>query len=81
MWKNGTVKGLRARGGFEVNITWSNDYITNAQIISLLGNDCVVRTPTPLKLKGTNIVSKESTYSFVISFKTVKDKKYELVKP
>jgi alpha-L-fucosidase 2 len=79
-WKSGFVKGLRARGGFEVDINWSNSYITNAKIISLLGNDCVVRTTEPVMLKGTNIKSKESTYGFIISFETEKGKSYELVK-
>ena len=80
IWKSGSVKGLRARGGFEVNIDWSDNYITNAKITSLLGNDCVVRTNGPLILKGSNIKSKESTYGFAISFKTEKGKNYELVK-
>lgn len=79
-WKRGAVKGLRARGGFEVSIDWSNDYIDQAEIISLLGNECKVRTAAPVKLKGSNIISKESTYGFEISFKTEKGKKYELVK-
>jgi len=80
VWKSGAVKGLRARGGFEVNITWQNNYISNAKIISLLGNNCVVRTNEPVVLKGTNIKSEETTYGFVISFKTVKGKTYELVR-
>lgn len=79
-WKSGTVNGLRVRDGFEVNIDWSNNEITNAKIISLLGNECVVRTSVPVVLKGTNIQSKESTYGFLISFKTEKGKSYELVK-
>ena len=81
VWRSGTVKGLRARGGFEVNIEWSNNIIKNAKIISLLGNECVVRTNDPVMLKGTNIKAEESTYGFVISFKTEKGKTYELVAP
>jgi len=79
-WKSGIVKGLRARGGFEINIEWKNNEIANAKIISLLGNDCMVRTSEPVALKGTNIKSKESTYGFVLSFKTEKEKVYELVR-
>lgn len=42
-WKEGSVSGLRARGGFEVSIAWQNGTITSASIKSTIGGNLVVR--------------------------------------
>ncbi len=51
-WKNGSEKGLKARGGFEVDIDWENGELAKAVIKSALGGNCRIRSYVPLKGKG-----------------------------
>jgi alpha-L-fucosidase 2 len=52
-WQNGYVKGLRARGGFELDIYWRDGKLEQAIIRSHLGGVCRVRTSVPVRVEGT----------------------------
>ncbi|MFT2010131.1 glycosyl hydrolase family 95 catalytic domain-containing protein [Pontibacter sp. 13R65] len=39
----GEIKGIRARGGYELNLKWANGQLQNLEVTSLAGNKCVVR--------------------------------------
>lgn len=51
-WPDGEVRGLRARGGFEVDVRWHGGRIVAATVRSQLGNPVRIHTATPLAAKG-----------------------------
>lgn len=47
-WKTGSVRGLRARGGFIVDMDWKDGALTHVKIESTLGGTCRIRSFTHL---------------------------------
>ena len=54
-WPNGSVKGLRARGGFVVDIGWKDGMVTNYRIASAEPRDVLVRINGEVKTVRTEI--------------------------
>jgi alpha-L-fucosidase 2 len=78
-WPEGEVRGLRARGGFEVDIAWHGGTLKSATIKSILGNTCRVAWPRPLHVveeQGTPV--QVSSAEGGISFPTERGASYVL---
>ena len=56
-WPNGSVKGLRARGGYEVDMAWRNGALTQAEIRTTLDGLCRIRIPN---VTGVTVRSNDS---------------------
>jgi alpha-L-fucosidase 2 len=52
VWKKGQVKGLKARGGFELSFEWADGQLKTLTILSTQGGNCRLRSLTPLNGEG-----------------------------
>ena len=71
-WESGSVKGMKARGGFEVSFSWAGGKIQTAEIKSLCGNSCTVYSDAPIEIYKDgkpvpNVIFQKdnNTYTFI----------------
>jgi len=78
-WPDGSVSGLCAKGGFEVDIIWSNGLVDSAVITSKCGNIARVRTSFPVNVKSKGRTVKVTRPGQnVVEFQTKAQQKYSL---
>ena len=76
-WRAGSAGGLRARGGFEVDLSWSDGRLISASIVSRLGRICRVRAPAPLMIALDGVpVPTSADDSSITAFETVVGARY-----
>jgi len=49
VWKDGSIKGLVARGGFVIDMTWKNNKVSELKIYSKIGGNCRLKVENTLK--------------------------------
>ena len=78
-WPTGSVRGLRARGGFGVDIVWDGGELVSAVVRSSLGGPCRVRTSQggSVEVEGKSIETATESGSLV--FDTQPDVAYQVV--
>ena len=51
-WPSGSIRGVRLRGGFEVDLAWNGGALVRAELRSRLGGVARVRTAAPVRVSG-----------------------------
>ena len=78
-WAKGEVRGLRARGAFEVDMEWSGGRLTRAKLRSERGNTARVRTAGAVQAFRNNApVATKQVAAGLIEFPTEAGAEYEL---
>lgn len=77
-WKDGSVKGMRARNAFVVDFEWQNAQLKSGKILALNGGDCRVALPENMQLKDQQgkIIARTKGKAEVLGFKAVKGSSY-----
>ncbi len=78
-WSTGYVSGLRARGAFEVGISWSDGGLTKADILSLKGNTCTIRSAFPITITCEEKLIPTTDAGGTYSFYTEAGKHYTVI--
>ena len=78
-WPSGHIRGLRTRGGFEVDIEWKNNQLVGANIRSFKGQLCRLRIPATIKIKSVSNAEKiERPEQSLVVFQTEIGETYSL---
>ncbi len=75
-WPNGYVKGLRARGGYEVDIKWREGKLVEAVIRASLAGKCRVRARVPIRATSGGAKLRTGAAAEVIELRAEKGGRY-----
>ncbi|NQU22812.1 MAG: glycoside hydrolase family 95 protein [Candidatus Nealsonbacteria bacterium] len=79
-WATGSVTGLRARGGFEIDMVWKDGQLTQSTIRSHLGRSCRIRTHSPVRVvSGGKDITSSGPEPSVVEFETRRGESYRLL--
>ncbi|MEQ1642608.1 MAG: glycoside hydrolase family 95 protein [Pyrinomonadaceae bacterium] len=80
-WSSGEFRGLRTRGGFELEFQWANKQITKIKVISKAGGNFRLKTGSALNMTANGTRRAVAPTDGIVEFPTVKGGEYSLQVP
>ncbi|MBT4097608.1 MAG: glycoside hydrolase family 95 protein, partial [Gemmatimonadetes bacterium] len=79
-WEQGHVRGLQARGGFEVEMKWKSGRLERAEISSTRNGICAIRTTVPIDVRqGGDIINVQESEFGIREFAAEAGVTYEIL--
>ena len=78
-WSNGSVRGLRARGGYEISMEWHDGIASTVTLLATKDDECRVRYAKPLMVSGAaGAVETQRPETGVVQFRVKAGQSYTL---
>jgi alpha-L-fucosidase 2 len=68
-WANGSFRGMRARGGLVIDLTWKNGRATEALLQATAAGEHKLRAPQGQQIDGPTTVSLKAGETYLVKFK------------
>ncbi|MBK9528297.1 MAG: glycoside hydrolase family 95 protein [Acidobacteria bacterium] len=77
-WSSGEFRGLRTRGGFELEFQWASKQITKIKVVSKAGGNFRLKTGSALNMTANRTRRAIAPTNGIVEFPTVKGGEYSL---
>lgn len=69
-WQQGSISGLKARGGFTINLKWEKGKLSTAEIFSSLSTFCKILLPATKEILSSNgkIIATANSKATIVTF-------------
>lgn len=78
-WSEGSIRGIKAKGGFEISIFWEKNKLKTAEITSLNGSECRIRTNCTASVICDGNTVNSRIEDGIIVFDTTEGEKYTII--
>ena len=78
-WSSGKFDGVRARGGFELDMVWENSTMKEVVILSTAGSVCRLLVDKPVKITLDGMPVNSTNNEDHVEFETQKGKTYKII--